>query len=122
MQKEVANNNKVVNMSMISTNKFDLVENFVKPDVVKVITYLKKNLDNVEDEPSSQCYTKIKLNNKLFWYLKNEIKKTQVLSWNQIKSKSMYIENKNECKKLLAEVKIIKRRKKAVINECYCIY
>jgi len=47
MQKEVANNNKVVNMSMISTNKFDLVENFVKPDVVKVITYLKKNLDNV---------------------------------------------------------------------------
>lgn len=78
----------------------------VKPQVTvnSFLAFLKRNLDNVESSTTSDNYEKIKINGKVFFYLKQGIRKPQILGWNQIQKKQMHIVTKKDCDKLLVEI------------------
>jgi len=83
----------------------------VKPEVtvLSFLSFLKKHLDNVEEKPSTQGYTKISVNSKVLYYLKQGVRKPeQVLGWNQREGKQMHIAAKKDMDKLLVEIKKVK--------------
>ena len=79
----------------------------VKPQVTvaSFLTFLKKNLDNVESSTTSDNYERISINGKVFFYLKQGVRKPQVLGWNQKLGKQMHIVTKKDMDKLLVEIK-----------------
>ena len=113
LQTPVMNKKNKITTPEVETKKTEtkkVVTQKVKPQVTvqSFLEFLKKNLDNVENKTTNDNYEKISINGKVHYYLKDGVRKPQVLGWNQKLGKQMHIVTPKDMDKLLVEIQKVK--------------
>ena len=69
-----------------------------KPEVTVVgfLSFLKENVKQFSTESSNSGYQKVKINKRVYSYIKNGKRKPGVIVWNQITSKTEFIGTKKD--------------------------
>lgn len=100
---KLPNNKKMQSDSKITTAEKKPTP---KPEVTvaSFLSFLKENVKEFSTEHSTDGYEKVKINKKVYSYIKDGKRKSGVIVWNQIESKTEFIGNKKDMEKQLQNI------------------